>query len=155
MGSRNYHHLTPHPQTPHPWTPKLFSGHITPLTATLVVTRLKSVLINLHKPDNKYYKQCNDLYHPTAHTFSNIYRFVDEHSYQIQIGSKLMPEYPVSGIAESFSQLEKTVGQDLKCHSRWYRTRKYIIGLDMERFRGQASQGLRLKAATYYLCMYN
>ena len=60
----------------------------------------------------------------------------DEHSYQVQIGSKLVPEYPVTSITESYMQLRKAVGRVFKMHSTWCRDRKYIIGLDLEKIPG-------------------
>ena len=104
---------------------KNFSAHI-----TRAVTRLKPVFITLHKPDNATYKQVNDFYHPC--TINGQLNIANEHSYQVQIGSKPIPGYPVNSLAESYSQLKKTVGQSFKMHSSWYRSRKYIIGLDLE-----------------------
>ena len=70
----------------------------------------------------------------------------NEHSYQVQIGSKLIPEYPVTSLAESYSQLKKTVGRSFKMHSSWYRSRKYIIGLDLEKISGAGFTGISTKA---------
>ena len=118
---------------------KNFSAHI-----TRAVTRLKSIFLTLHKPDGVTYKQVNDFYHPCTNngqlTLSN------EHSYQVQIGSKLIPEYPVTNLAESYSQLRKVVGKCFKMHSSWYRSRKYIIGLDLEKISGAGFTGLSTKS---------
>ena len=105
---------------------KNFSAHI-----TRAVTRLKSIFITLHKLDNLTYKQVNDFYHPCPS--NGQLTLANEHSYQVQIGSKLVPEYPVNSLAESYRQLKKTVGRAFKMHSSWYRSRKYIIGLDLEK----------------------
>ena len=70
----------------------------------------------------------------------------NEHSYQVQIGSKLIPEYPVNSLSESYSQLKKTVGRAFKMHSSWYRSRKYIIGLDLEQISGAGFTGMSTKA---------
>ena len=56
---------------------------------------------------------------------------VDEHQYQVQIGSKPIPEYPATSVTESYMQLKNTAGRAFKMHSSWYRSRKYIIGLDL------------------------
>ena len=98
---------------------KHFSAHI-----TRAVTRLKNIFITLHKPDNVTYKQVNDFYHPC--TINGQLNIANEHSYQVQVGSKLIPEYPVNSLSESYSQLKKTVGRSFKMHSSWYRSRKYI-----------------------------
>ena len=93
-----------------------FSAHI-----TRAVTRLKSIFISRHKPDNVTHKQLNDFYHPC--TINGALTLANEHPYQVQIGSKLIPEYPVNSLAESYSQLKKTVGRAFKMHSSWYRSR--------------------------------
>ena len=118
---------------------KKISAHI-----TRAVTRLKSIFITLHKPDNITYKQVNDFYHPC--TSNGQLTLANEHSYQVQIGSKLVPEYPVNSLAESYSQLKKTVGRSFKMHSSWYRSCKYIIGLDLEKISGAGFTGLSTKA---------
>ena len=121
---------------------KDFSNHI-----NRAPTRLKSVFITLKSTDSQIYKQCNDFYHPIGNVHGGIdWRLQDEHSYQIQIGAKLVPEYPVNSLAESFSQLRKTVGNSFKMHSRWYRSRKYIIGLDLERISGAGFTGMSIKS---------
>ena len=118
---------------------KNFSAHI-----TRAVTRLKSIFITLHKPDGVAYKQVNDFYHPCTHNCA--LTLANEHTYQVQIGAKLVPEYPVSSLAESYSQLKKTVGRSFKMHSSWYRSRKYIIGLDLEKITGASFTGMSTKA---------
>ena len=118
---------------------KRFRAHI-----TRAVTRLKSIFVTFHKPDKVAYKQVNDLYHPC--TNNGALTLANEHSYQIQIGSKVVPEYPVNSLAESYSQLKKTVGRAFKMHSSWYRSRKYIIGLGLESISGAGFTGLSTKA---------
>ena len=67
------------------------SAHI-----TRAVARHKRIFITLHKPDGVAYKQAGDFYHPCTTncqlTLSN------EHPYQVQIGSKLIPESPVNSL---------------------------------------------------------
>ena len=74
------------------------------------------------------------------------YAVSDEHQYQVQIGSKLIPEYPVKSLVESLSQLRKTVGGNFQMFGRWYRTRKYIIGLDLEKVSGAGCTGMSTKS---------
>ena len=105
---------------------KSLSAHI-----TRAVTRLKSIFITLHRPYGVAYKQVNDLYHPCS--TNGQLTLANEHPYQVQIGSKLIPEYPANSLSESDGQLKKTVGRSFKMHSSWYRSRKYTIGLDMEK----------------------
>ena len=108
------------------------SAHI-----TRAVTRLKSIFITPHKPDGVAYKQADGFYHPAG--INGQMTLAHEHSYQVQTGAKLIPEYPVTSVPESYMQLKKTVGRAFKMHSSWYRSRKYIIGLDLEKVQGQAS----------------
>ena len=83
-------------------------------------------------------------YHPC--TNDGQLTLANGHSYQVQIGSKLIPEYPVNSLSESYSQLKKTVGRPFKMHSSWYRSRKYIIGLGPEKISGAGFTGLSTKA---------
>ena len=118
---------------------KIFNAHI-----TRAVTRLKGIFVTLHKPGNVTYKQVNEFYHPCAN--DGQLTLANEHSYQVQIGSKPIPEYPVHSLSESYSQLKKTVGRAFKMHSSWYRSRKYVIGLDLENISGARFTGLSTKA---------
>ena len=76
---------------------KNFSAHI-----TRAVTRLTSIFITPHKPDGVAYKQANDVYHPCS--INGQLTLSNEHPYQVQIVSKLIPEYPVNSLPESYSQ---------------------------------------------------
>ena len=69
---------------------KSFSANI-----NRALTRLKSVFITLQGTEGAWDKQCNDLLHPIAMKTTDAYSVSDEHQYQVQIGSKLIPEYPV------------------------------------------------------------
>ena len=58
---------------------------------------------------------------------------------QVQIGSKLYPEYPIRSASESFSQLRKTVGihqspfHSLDITPDRYRDYKFIQAIDTEK----------------------
>ena len=68
-------------------------------------------------------------------------------SFQIQIGSKIIPEYPVTCVTEALSQLRKTVGNHpLHLYGRRYRSHRYIIGLDLEKISGAGFTGMSTKA---------
>ena len=109
------------------------------------LTRLKSVFITLQGAEGSWNKQSNDFFHPIAVSSTDAYSVSDEHQYQVQIGSKLYPEYPVKSLSESLSQLRKTVGGSFQMFGRWYRTSKYIIGLDLEKVSGAGFTGLSTK----------
>merc|ERR1711966_282737 len=80
-----------------------------------------------------------------ASSVSDSYFVADKHSFQVQVGSKLYPEYPVTSVTEALYQLKKTVGSPFQMYSRWYRTHRYIIGLDMEKISGAGFSGLSTK----------
>ena len=108
------------------------------------MTRLKRIFITLHKPGGVAYKQANDFYHPAG--INGQMTLAHEHPYQVQTGSKPITEYPVDSVSESCMQLKKKVGRAFKMHSSWYRSRKYTIGLDLERISGAGFSGLSTKA---------
>ena len=62
-----------------------------------------------------------------------------EIEYQIQIGSKLFPEYPVRSLSESYAQLKKCLGilgsnfHSVSISLLQYRTDHFIIGCDTEK----------------------
>ena len=120
---------------------KNLSAHI-----NRALTRLKSVFITLHNSDTDWYKQAKPFYHPIENSASDQYGIADEHQYWLQICNKLIPEYPVNSLAESLSQLRKTVGHPSQMFGRWYGTSKYIIGLDLEKVSGAGFAGLSTKS---------
>ena len=121
---------------------KDFSAHI-----NRALTRLQPVFIILHSTDGAWHRQANHFYHPIENSASDQYGVADEHAYQVQIGSKPIPEYPVNSLAESLSQLRKTVGHPFQMFGRWYRTTKYIIGFDLEKVPGAGPTGLSTKSS--------
>ena len=120
---------------------KDFSAHI-----SRAVARLKNIVLTLHKPGGVEYKQANDFHHP-APTSGQHQVLSNGHSYQVQIGSKLIPEYPVNSLSGGYMQLKKTEGRAFKMHSSWYRSREYTIGLDLGRISGAGSTGLSIKSS--------
>ena len=94
------------------------------------------MFITLHGVEGAWGKQCNDLFHLIAMKTTDAYSVSDEHQYQVQIGSKLIPEYTVKSFSESISQLRKTVGGSFQMFGRWCRNRKCIIGLDSGKVSG-------------------
>jgi hypothetical protein len=110
------------------------------------LTRLKSVFITLHRDlANPLLKECNNFFHPATGS-PNGFLSNSEHQYWIQIGSQKWPEYPVLSAAESYYQLQKTVGSHMNVFQRWYRDNKYIIGIDTEKISGAGFTGLNTKA---------
>jgi hypothetical protein len=93
-------------------------------------------------------KEWNNFYHPMRN--QQYYDSGYELEYQVQIGSKLYPEYPVRSISEAFSQLRKAVGLNYGTHSleltrEQYRRDKFIVGVDTEMISEMGFTGLNTK----------
>ena len=71
---------------------------------------------------------------------------------QLQLGSKLYPEYPISSLAKAFYQLRETLGvQSSSLHnfdidSHEYRTCKFIWATDMEKVLEAGFTGVNTRA---------
>ena len=114
------------------------------------VSRLKGIFLTFYKdiPDNQVEKEWSNFYHPMRG--SALYDSGYELEYQVQIGSKLYPEYPVRSVAEAFSQLRKAVGLNYGTHSLeltqdQYRSDKFIVGIDTEMISEMGFTGLNTK----------
>jgi hypothetical protein len=75
-----------------------------------------------------------------------------EFSFQIQIGSKLYPEYPIRSHSEAYYQLKKTLGiQASDVHSfdinpRQYRDNRMVMAIDCEKVLDAGWTGLNTRA---------
>ena len=87
-------------------------------------------------------KPWNGFFHPMNGMYSLVgqpYEIESELQTQIQIGSKLFPEYPMQSVSESFQQLCKTLGvlnstqMSLDIDLVKYRTLHHIIAIDAEK----------------------
>ena len=88
------------------------SGTDIGISLNRAITRLKSIFVTFDKGTHTHHaiKEFNDFYHP-MHNVPNLeYDSGYEIQYQIQIGSKLFPEYPVQSVSEAFAQLKKCLG---------------------------------------------
>ena len=116
------------------------------------LTRIKSVFVTLYRSEvapealRPALKEANYFYHPADQQANDEYILEDEHQFWIQVGSKLFPEYPINSATEALYQLRKTVGVPFNMIGRWYRTSKYILGIDMEKVSGAGFTGLNTKA---------
>ena len=139
------------------------------LNITRALSRLKSVFVTLDKVvsgENDYLgrKRWNTFYSP-MHTFSNgssnIFHQSGEFETQLQIGSKLIPEYPIRSHAESYYQLRKTLGHqssnihNFDINSHEYRDHKMIIGLDTERVLEAGFTGINTRAGDILNIRFN
>ena len=80
------------------------------------------------------------------------YDFLREVEYQVQIGSKMIPEYPVRSAAQAFYELKKSLGihgsafHSISPDFRKYITDHFIIGVDCEKVLEAGFTGLNTKA---------
>ena len=118
------------------------SGQNISVSVSRAVTRLKGLFLTFYKDlgnaTDHYEKEWSRMYHPMVNTAGQAYDPGFELEYQIQLGAKLYPEYPVRSLSEAFAQLRKTVGLnyghhavDLDAHQ--YRNNKFIVAVDMEK----------------------
>jgi hypothetical protein len=129
-------------------------------TITRAVSRLKSVFVTLDHavPTEEIYigrRSWNDFYSP-MHFYSggtsNLYDARGEFEFQLQIGSKQFPEYPIRSHAEAFYQLKKCLGvqastlHNFDIDSHEYRNHKMIIGIDTELVLSAGFTGINTKA---------
>ena len=104
------------------------------------------MFITLGHTETARHKEVNNFYHPMSAGANDGYFVEDEHQVWLQIGSKLVPEYPITSVTEALYQLQKVVGHPFQMWSRWYRTHKYIVGLDLEKISGAGFTGISTKA---------
>ena len=133
------------------------------ISVSRAVTRLKGLFItfyktaqtDVHEPFNKEWAAG---FHPMLGGGGS-YNSAEEIEYQIQLGAKLYPEYPVRSVAEAFAQLRKTVGLNYGHHAidltaEQYSHHKFIIGVDMEKisemgFTGENTMNGQLMVVKY------
>lgn len=75
-----------------------------------------------------------------------------ELGYQIQIGSKLFPEYPCTSLSESYTQLEKAVGiignnfHSMSMTPTQYRNQHFVMSIETEKSIGSSWTGVNTRA---------
>ena len=139
------------------------AGQDKPLTnVSRALTRLKSVFVTLLKgyadaPRNalRGRKPWNDFFSPMSvdNRAGNYNRNQDgEFEFQLQIGSKLFPEYPIRSHNEAYYQLKKTLGVQASAVHNFdvsaveYRDYKFILGTDCEKVLDAGFTGLNTRA---------
>jgi len=138
------------------------SGQDAPtLNVSRALTRLKGVFVTLNKgtsglrgtvPGIKYW---NDFYSPmwlANYDGTWTHDSNGEFEFQLQIGSKLFPEYPIRSHNEAFYQLKKALGvQSSAVHNfdisaSEYRSSKFILGTDCEKVLDAGFTGINTRA---------
>ena len=75
-----------------------------------------------------------------------------EFEFQLQIGSKLFPEYPIRSHNEAYYQLKKALGvqasavHNFDISAREYRSQKFVLGTDCEKVLDAGFTGLNTRA---------
>jgi hypothetical protein len=125
------------------------------------ITRLKGVFVTLHK-DYEYgralfpgRKLWNDFFSPgNFENFDGITKTGSgqEFEFQLQIGSKLFPEYPIRSHQEAYYQLKKTLGvqassvHNFDINAAQYRDHRFILGTDCEKVLDAGFTGINTRA---------
>ena len=129
------------------------------LNVSRALTRLKSAFVTFYlkslDDSSNISKEWNTFYSPMqyyANGKENQYDSNGEFEYQLQVGSKLFPDYPIRSHAEGYYQLRKCLGvqssavHNFDINSREYRTQKFILGLDLEKVLEAGFTGLNTRA---------
>jgi hypothetical protein len=131
---------------------QVISGAVSSVNISRSVSRLKSIFVTYDRQHDSdqygFYKEVNDMYHPMR---GYRYDAKKELEYQIQIGSKLFPVYPVRSLAEAFSQLKKTLGihqtnfHSIDINMTRYMHNRFIVACDTEKQLSAGFTGLNTK----------
>ena len=126
------------------------------INVSRALTRLKSVFVTMHRTDTDTVtrKFWNNFFSPMQpDNLSALTHNSDgEFEFQLQIGSKLFPEYPIRSHNEAYYQLAKCLGvQSSAVHNfditaREYRSNKFILGTDCEKVLDAGFTGINTRA---------
>ena len=125
------------------------------LNCTRALSRLKSAFITFDRSVTSEIlligrKSFNDFTSPMANRSSH--NSLGEFEFQVQLGAKLYPEYPIRSHSEAFYQLRKTLGvQASSLHSfditnREYHDNKFVLAIDFERVLEAGFSGMNTRA---------
>jgi hypothetical protein len=133
----------------------------TQINVSRSLSKMKSVFVTLDKAfadtDDRatfYNKFWNNFWSPNAGTGETPYLTHNGEKFshfQLQIGSKLFPEYPIKTHCEAFYSLRKALGiQANNLHSididgNEYRNNKFIVGIDTEKLLGLSFTGMNTR----------
>ena len=138
------------------------AGQDNPLvTVSRAITRLKSVFVTLSKEysggrsgliGRKFW---NDFFSPmSSYNYDGVFTHEPdaEFEFQLQIGSKLFPEYPIRSHSEGYYQLKKTLGVQASAVHNFdvsaveYRDHKFVVGTDCEKVLDAGFTGINTRA---------
>ena len=120
---------------------------------------MKSTFVRLDKAfagdrATHYNKVWNNFWSPNAgNEITNTFTHTEErfHHFQLQIGAKLFPEYPIKSHAEAFYSLRKALGihannlHSIDIDGNEFRNNKFIVGIDTEKLLGLSFTGMNTR----------
>lgn len=118
------------------------------------LTRMKSVFVSMFKSQTADPTQATSLHEVNTfwHQSGGSHNSGQYAKFEMQIGSKKFPEYPISSTAEAFYQLRKTLGihssafHTIDVDKNSYIASKFVIGVDTEKVLGASFTGFNSKA---------
>ena len=132
---------------------QVVSGQSLSVNVSRAVTRLSSIYVSFFGAiaNEVRAKSFNTFQHPMLHSAEYSPNF--ELEYQIQIGSKLFPEYPVTSLAEAFAALRKALSEANGSHyhalsipAARYSTDKFIIAVQTSKLLAAGFTGLNTRS---------
>ena len=136
------------------------SGNNIAVQVARAVTRLQKCFITLYKTPTTeltFDKQSIKFYHPMATDNDIKFNPEKELEFQIQLGGKLYPEYPVKSISEAFCILKQTLNlPDWGLHSvgidyHQYTSNKFIFAMSFEKMPEASWSGTSTKVGQILL----
>ena len=131
------------------------SGQNIAVNVTRAVSRLKTIFVTLDSipPTGT---DCASLvrqdFNSFDHPMEGEYNFTQKFGYQVQIGSKMIPEYPVRSLAQAFYELRKALGiasspfHSISITADQYLDTHSIMGIDTERILEAGFTGINTRA---------
>ncbi len=131
----------------------------TQINVSRSLSKMKSVFVTLDKVfegtrATHYNKVWNNFWSPNAGkgaTTTLTHTQERFHHFQLQIGAKLFPEYPIKTHAEAFYSLRKALGihannlHSIDIDGNEYRNNKFIVGIDTEKLLGLSFTGMNTR----------
>ena len=130
-------------------------GQDVSVNVSRAISRLKSVFVSFYKvPETPtpVEKEWLNFMHPMEYAAGHLYDKCYDLEFQLQIGAKLFPEYPIRSLSESFSQLKKAVGilgsnfHSVSISPKQYRMDHFLFGIDTEKALGASYTGINTRS---------
>ena len=130
------------------------------------VSKLVASFITFYRTDEPSlgYEYANKrfcrFYHPHQSSLSDvegIYDVIKDLEFQIQLGSKLFPEYPCNSLSQCFYHLRKALNlpvfhqQSISIDFKQYRDRQFIFGFSFEKVPDSSYTGINTRAGQQML----